>query len=110
MNRKQILTIAFIVDSLCWIALGFLIGFSTNAIGGTMSSIETTTTLNPAPIEVGSRVMYVCPWTGFDRVGEVVAAIGVDRDGLDGEYFDIECEDGTGIDTSIHSIDIRPIE
>ena len=110
MNRKQILYIAFIVDSLCWIALGFIIGLSTNAIGGTMSSIETTTTLNPPAIEVGSRVMYVCPWTGFDRVGEIIAAIGADRDGADGEYFDIECEDGTGVDTSIHSVDIRPID
>ena len=107
MNRKKILTIAFIIDSLCWIALGFIIGLSTNAIGGTMSSIETTTTLNPPAIEVGSRVMYVCPWTGFDRVGEVVAAIGEDEDG---GYFDIECEDGSGINGSIHSTDIRPID
>jgi len=52
-------------------------------------------------------VMYVCPWTGFDRVGEVVAAIGEDDDG---GYFDIECEDGSGINGSIHSTDIRPIE
>jgi hypothetical protein len=109
MNRKQILTIAFIVDSLCWIALGFFIGFSTNAIGGNMT-ITAETTLNPEPIEVGSQVIYVCPWTGFDRTGQVVAAIGADRDGLDGEYFDIECDDGTGVDTSIHSIDIRPID
>ena len=102
MNRKQILTIAFIVDSLCWIALGFFIGFSTNAIGGTMS-IETTTTLNPAPIEVGSAVIYVCPWNGFDISGVIV---GENSEWGEG-FFDIQPDNDEFVDTAIHLTDIR---
>ncbi len=106
MNRKQILTIAFIVDSLCWIALGFLIVFSTNATGGTMSI--TAETNNPQPIEVGAQVIYVCPWTGFDRLGHIVGTCENNTFGED--YYDIESDDGTGLDVVIHLTDIRPID
>ena len=32
MTRRQLLTIAAIVDSICWLALGFLISYSLGAL------------------------------------------------------------------------------
>lgn len=32
MNRREILITAAIVDSICWVALGFLIAFCTGAL------------------------------------------------------------------------------
>ena len=74
-----------------------------------MSTIETTTTLNPSEIAIGSQVLYVCPWTGFDTVGEVV---GENADFGEG-FFDIQPENQTienEVDTAIHFTDIRPTD
>ena len=71
-----------------------------------MSTIETTTTLNQSPIEVGSAVIYVCPWTGFDTSGEVVS----ENDEFGEGFFDIRPDNQTienEVDTAIHFTDIR---
>ena len=74
-----------------------------------MSTIETTTTLNPPAITIGSQVLYVCTWTGFDTVGEVVAENAEFGEG----FFDIQPENQSienEVDTAIHFTDIRPTD
>ena len=85
-----------------------------------MSTIQTTTTLNPSEITIGSQVLYVCPWTGFDTKGEVVQE---NADWGEG-FFDIRPLEhctryGIGavaidltdyLDTAIHLTDIRPTD
>ena len=72
-------------------------------------SIKATTTLNPPEIAIGSQVLYVCPWTGFDTVGEVVQ----ENDEWGEGFFDIQPENETVegyLDTAIHFTDIRPTD
>ena len=72
-------------------------------------SIQTTTTLNPSEIAIGSQVLYVCPWTGFDTLGEVVAENADFGEG----FFDIRPDKQTienEVDTAIHLTDIRPTD
>lgn len=46
-TRKKILVIAFILDSICWIALGFLLGYSLNALGeNTMPKLTNSEVIN----------------------------------------------------------------
>lgn len=83
-------------------------------------SIETTTTLNPPEITIGSQVLYVCPWTGFDTKGEVVQ----ENDEWGEGFFDIRpiehqsrysigtetIDQSDYLDTAIHFTDIRPTD
>ena len=71
-----------------------------------MNNENTIEETNEETIEVGSSVIYKCPWTGFDNSGEVV---GENADFGEG-FFDIRPDNQTianEVDTAIHLTDIR---
>ena len=58
-------------------------------------------------IAIGSQVLYVCPWTGYLTVGEVVA----ENADFGKGFFDIAPANQTienEVDTAIHYTNIHP--